>query len=433
MGKEDIFGRQQKKYALVDCNSFYASCEKVFRPDLAHRPVVVLSNNDGCVVAGSKEAKKLGLKMGTPFFKVKNIIHKHDVAVFSSNYALYASLSKRVMSILKQYAHAIEVYSIDEAFLDLSQTEGTEEIGQIIKERVMRETGIPVAIGIAPTKTLAKLANHVAKKDDRFDGVCEFTSFENDKKYMAHWPVDELWGVGRQHTKSLNEFNIRTIGSFMDLPEGKIKKQWHTPVWRIYKELQGIRMNSFVAHVPKKKGIGTARTFSKPLSDWKRLKEIVAGFAAMVAEKLRKQNSCTKRVSVFVSTDKHREQNPYYGSKGTKLDIPTDDTATLIKVLLPLLKDIYRKGHNYRKAGIYVMDICPNYSRQLSLETSCTSQYLTRRSNLLSTIDKLNNKMGKNTVVFGTQRIAHRNGFDMKQEHKSPNFTTHIGDFLSVR
>ncbi|WP_281614347.1 Y-family DNA polymerase [Flammeovirga sp. SubArs3] len=433
MTKVDTLGRAQRKYALVDCNSFYASCEKVFRPDLSHLPVVVLSNNDGCVVAGSKEAKKLGLKMGTPFFKVKNIIHKHQVSVFSSNYALYASLSKRVMSILKEYAHAIEVYSIDEAFLDLTATENSEEIGQLIRHRIWEETGIPVAVGIGTTKTLAKLANHVAKKDDRFNGVCEFENYYKDKQYIAHWSVDELWGIGRQHTLSLKEYNVRTIGSFMDLPEGKIKNQWHIPVWRIYKELQGVRCNEFSAKVAAKKGIGTARTFSKPVNDWDKLKEIFSGFVALVAEKLRKQNSCTQRISVFVSTDKHREQHPYYGSKSIKLDIPTDDTALLIKVAIPLLKSIFFEKHNYKKAGIYIMDITPNYSRQLSIENYCSEEILTRRSKLLDTLDKLNRKMGKNTVVFGSQRIESRNAFDMKQEHKSAGFTTKIDELLSVR
>ncbi|MBB6460100.1 Y-family DNA polymerase [Flammeovirga kamogawensis] len=430
--KRDILGREQKKYALVDCNSFYASCEKVFRPDLEGRPVVVLSNNDGCVVAGSKEAKKLGLTMGVPFFKMKSTIQKHQVAVFSSNYALYASLSRRVMSLLRNYGSSIEVYSIDEAFLDVSKSAQTTEVGYIIHNTIRQSTGIPVAVGIGSTKTLAKLANHVAKKNDAFAGVCELNSYQEGQKYIAHLPIDELWGIGRQHTKSLQEHNIYTIGSFMTLPESYIKKKWYTPVWRIYKELQGVRCHTFIDNAPKKKGIGTARTFAKPVNTWCKLKEIVSGFIATVALKLRNQNSCTQRLSVFVTTDKYREQNPYFGSKSICLPMPTDDTSTLIKAVLPLLKAIFHEKHNYRKAGVYITDIKPNTSRQLAIGTSCSAEELEKQSTLSATIDKINQKLGKNTLVFATQRLSAKHPFDMKQANKSQRFTTSLDEVACV-
>lgn len=430
---KDLLGRKQNKYALVDCNSFYASCEMVFRPDLEGKPVVVLSNNDGCVIAGNKEAKQLGFKMGTPFFKMKSVMQRKEVAVFSSNYALYASLSQRIMALLKTYGSAIEVYSIDEAFLDLSNTEETTGIGSLIKQDIKKQTGVPVAVGIGSTKTLAKLANHIAKKDPNFPGVCELRSYDEDRKIIAHWPIDELWGVGRQHCKSLQEHNVFTIGSFMDLPEAYIKKKWHSPVWRIYKELQGVRCHTFKERPPAKQGIGTARTFAKPVNEWAKLKEVMCGFVASVTEKLRKQHSLTQEIAVFVMTDKHREQNHYYGSKKMRLDVPTDDTATLIKAMLVLLKQVFKLKHNYKKAGVHLMKITPNKSFQQTINNVHTKESIEKKFNLLSTLDQVNRRYGKNTLVFASQRLSARQPFDMKQENKSNKFTTNINEIAFIR
>ncbi|WP_044213260.1 Y-family DNA polymerase [Flammeovirga sp. OC4] len=429
----DLLGRPQNKYALIDCNSFYASCEIVFRPDLEDKPVVVLSNNDGCVIAGNKKAKALGFKMGTPFFKMKSVMQKQEVAVFSSNYALYASLSQRIMALLRQYGSAIEVYSIDEAFLDLTNTEETTGIGTLIREDIKKQTGVPVAVGIGSTKTLAKLANHIAKKDPNFPGVCELRSYQEDIKYIAHWPIDELWGIGRQHCKSLQEHNVFTIGSFMDLPEAYIKKKWHAPVWRIYKELQGVRCHSFKEKPPLKQGIGTARTFASPINDWSRLKEIMCGFVASVAEKLRKQHSLTQQISVFVMTDKHREQNHYYASEKITLDVPTDDTTILIKIMTVLLKKVFKVKHNYKKAGVHLMKITSNQSFQQTLNNVHETKKVEKKFHLLGTLDRINRKYGKNTLVFASQRLAARQPFDMKQENKSQKFTTNINEIAFVR
>lgn len=429
----DLLGRNQNKYALIDCNSFYASCEMVFRPDLEGKPVVVLSNNDGCVVAGNREAKQLGFKMGTPFFKMKSIVQKKEITAFSSNYALYSSLSQRIMALLKQYGSSIEVYSIDEAFLDLSSTEETIGIGQLIRQNIKEKTGVPVAVGIGSTKTLAKLANHIAKKDPKFPGVCELTAYPKDIKYIAHWPIDELWGIGRQHCKSLNEHNIYTIGSFMDLPEAYIKKKWHSPVWRIYKELQGVRCHTFKEKPAAKKGIGTARTFSKPINTWEHLKEIMCGFVASTAEKLRRQNSYTQHISIFVMTDKYREQNYYYASEKIKLETPIDDTSLLIKNMLALLKKVFKTGHNYKKAGIHLTKITPNHSFQQIINTKHNCLLFEKKNNLLNTLDKINRQFGKNTLIFASQRMASRQPFDMKQNNKSNKFTTNINEIAFVK
>lgn len=429
----DILGRKHKKYALIDCNSFYASCEMVFRPDLEDTPVVVLSNNDGCVIAGNREAKALGFKMGTPFFKMKSIMKKKKIAVFSSNYALYASLSQRIMALLKQYGSALEVYSIDEAFLDLSSTEESEGIGNIIKEDIKKKVGVPVAVGIGSTKTLAKLANHLAKKDPKFPGVCELTAYDQDKKYIAHWPIDELWGIGRQHCKSLQEHNIFTIGSFMSLPENYIKKKWHSPVWRIYKELQGVRCLQFKEKPASKQGIGTARTFAKPVNTWEKLKEIMCSFVASVSEKLRKQRSLTKHISIFLMTDKYREQNYYYANHKVKLTIATDDTATLIKSMLKILQKIFKEKHNYKKAGVHFSHITSNSSFQLPLNTVHSKEEYQKKNQLFNTLDNINYKFGKNTVVFASQRLSAKQAFEMKQEQKSQKFTTNINEIAFVK
>ncbi|PWJ43251.1 Y-family DNA polymerase [Sediminitomix flava] len=415
-------------FAIVDCNSFYASCEQVFRPDLEDKPVVVLSNNDGCVIARNKQAKELNIGMGIPFFKIRHIIQQNKVTVFSSNYKLYASLSKRVMRVLSRFSPEMEVYSIDEAFLDLTGIEDVEAYAQEIKETVLREVGIPVSIGLASSKTLAKLANHIAKKDERKDGVCLLNPELQDE--YASMPVQEIWGIGGKTAQKLETAGVRTVGSFMKLPMDWVRKEFKVNGLRTYQELYGISCIRMEHESSPKKGICTTRTFSKKINNYEGVKEALTAFTANVCYKLRKQKSCASHFTVFLQTDSFREQNPYYGSVSGSLDIPTNDTVVATKMVISLLDRIFYEKHNYRKAGVYVEGIVPEGQRQLSLHQEFPEEQVHQQRKLMDAMDVVNQKYGKGSLYLAAQGI--KPAFKMKQAKLSPCYTTDWNELMTV-
>src|SRR5690554_2212754 len=347
-------------FALVDCNNFYASCEKLFAPHLKEVPVLVLSNNDGCVVARSKEAKALGIKMGVPVFKIKQLIRQHKVRVFSSNYPLYADMSSRVMSTLEALAPRVEVYSIDEAFLDLSGLEqlfDLADFGQQIKAKVDKDTGIQVCVGIAPTKTLAKLANHGAKQYPATGGVVDLTSPVRQQKLMAITSVDEVWGVGRQLTKRLNAMGIKTAFDLAQTDPQLIRSQFSIVLERTVQELNGIACLELEQVPAKKKQIISSRSFGEVVTDLASMRQAVAQHASRAAEKLRAEDQQAKVLTVFIQTNRFKTDQPSYSNSATgQLPDPSNDSRALNRLALQLLQSIWKDGYRYNKAGVMLAD-----------------------------------------------------------------------------
>ncbi|MEH0156689.1 Y-family DNA polymerase [Limibacter armeniacum] len=411
-------------FALIDCNSFYASCEKVFRPDLTHSPVIVLSNNDGCVIARSQEAKALGIPMGIPFFKIKHLIKRHNVAVFSANFRLYGSLSARVMETLAHFSPHMEIYSIDEAFLDLSGIDDIEGYAQTLRHTVQQWTNIPVSVGVAPTKTLAKLANHAAKTKSGMNGVCIFHPDQDFRKIINPMSINEIWGIGKQYTKQLQKIGVTSVEDFISLPSGWVKRNMHVTGLRTQRELLGEPHLSLEEQYTPKQGICTARTFSKAINTRVGVQEAVSSFAANVCRKLRKQHSCAYKITVFVQTDSFREQHPYYGYISDVLNTPSNDTVTITKKALELLDKVIKPRHNYRKAGVLVTNLVPEKQLQLPLFPPSSIDEDDKRQTLMQVIDKLNHKWGKGSIHLATQGI--KPAFQMKQAYRSPNYTTNL-------
>ena len=413
--------------ALVDCNNFYASCERVFQPQLENEPVVVLSNNDGCVIARSNEAKALGIKMGVPAFKMQRVFDQKNVRVFSTNFALYGDLSNRVMQILSEEAPAIEVYSIDEAFLDLSGVTKLNQFSIDLRAKVRQWTGIPVSIGVAPTKTLAKVANHVAKKYKK-EGVFVLKNKNTINEVLRHVYVDELWGIGRQYAKFLSNRGFLTAHDLVNADESWVKKNLTINGLRMIKELKGVSCYSLEHQPPRKKNICTSRSFGMEVKALYELEEAVASYAAMCAMKLRKENSLATSLLVFIKTNPFKDLNHQYNvSERVVFDVPTNDSMDIAKQSLKLLKRMYKQGFSYKKAGVIVGDIVPDNNRQLSL---FDQRNIFKKQRVMKALDKINTTMGRNKVRLAIQ------GFDrkwrLKQEKLSPCYTTRFSDILNV-
>ena len=413
--------------ALVDCNNFYASCERVFQPKLENKPIVVLSNNDGCVIARSNEAKALGIKMGAPAFKMQSIFDRYAVHVFSSNFALYGDLSNRVMNILTESVPAIEIYSIDEAFLDLEGVMKPRQFSIDLRAKVKQWTGIPVSVGIAPTKTLAKVANHVAKKYKK-EGVFVMKSSKTINEVLKYIPVDELWGVGRQYAKFLMERGFHTAHDLAHGSESWIKRNMTVNGLRMVKELKGISCYTIECETARKKNICTSRSFGIEAKELHELKEAIATYANTCAIKLRKEKSLAHSICVFVRTNPFKESaKQYNASQKAMLAVPTNDGMEITKQALAVLERLYKKGFNYKKAGVIVGDIVPDYSRQLSF---FHQQDILRRQRVMYSLDYINTTMGRDKVRLAIQ------GFDrkwrLKQEKLSPCYTTRFTDMLQV-
>ena len=418
-------------FALVDCNNFYASCERLFKPSLNGVPVVVLSNNDGCVIARSNEAKAIGIKMGAPAFEMEELMCKNKVAVFSSNYVLYGDLSRRVMSTLSQFAPDIEIYSIDEAFLHLNGFEmyDLNEYGKEIVYKTTKNTGIPISIGIAPTKTLAKIANKIAKKNPNMKGVFVLNDKTSIMEALEKFPVGDIWGIGFQHTKFLNKHNIFTALDFVNANKNWIKKNLSIMGLRTMEELQGNPRIEMETTPPDKKAICTSRSFGTMLSDYDSISEAVANFAATCSSKLRKQKSCAAMIMVFIHTNQFRKDLKQYAKNiVVSLPVASNSSMELIKYAEIGLKAIYRKGFLYKKAGVIVSDIIPENNLQTSLFDEVNRE---KQKKIMQAMDKLNSSMGKNTVRIAQQGYSRK--WKLRQEKLSPSYTTNINDILIVK
>ena len=413
--------------ALADCNNFYASCERVFNPKLERKPVVVLSNNDGCIIARSNEAKKLGIKMGEPAFKIKNVVEKYNVNVFSTNFALYGDLSKRVMNTFRTEVNKMEVYSIDEAFLDFSDLADKERAIQI-KKKVQMWTGIPVSIGIAKTKTLAKVANHIAKKYTKA-GVFMFDDEDLIRRALNVFPVEDLWGIGKKHAERLKEVGICTALQFREIDTGWIKRHLSINGVKIQKELKGEVYYPLETTIQRKKNICTARSFGTSIKELSKLREVVSSHANNCATKLRKEKSCCSTIRVFLSTNPFISQaKQYHPYRVFNLDVPTNDSIEIVRFALKGLDQIYRSDYIYKKAGVIVGGTIPESQVQLSLFDNLDRD---KRRKINSVVDAINRKMGRNKVKLAVQGTGRK--WKLRQEKLSPCYTTRFSEILEVR
>ena len=412
--------------ALVDCNNFYASCERIFNPKIENKPVIVLSNNDGCVIARSNEAKALGIKMGEPAFKLKNLIEKYSINVFSTNFALYGDLSKRVMNVMSAEVDKMEIYSIDEAFLDFTDY-ASKERGVAIKKKVQQWTGIPVSVGIAPTKVLAKVAGHIAKKHTKA-GVFMFDDEDLIRRALNVFKVEDLWGIGRKNAKKLKSVGIHTALQFRECDSSWIKRNLSVNGVRLQRELYGEVCYPIEVTRKRKQNICTARSFGTEIKELSKLKEAIGSHANTCATKLRQEKSCCNSISVFLSTNPFKPQakqyNPY---KVIQLDVPTNDSMEIVKVAIKGLESIYRDDCIYKKAGVIVGRIVSQEQTQLSLFDSLDRE---KRKSVNVAVDKINATMGKNKVKLAVQGNGRK--WRLKQEKLSPCYTTRFTDILEV-
>jgi len=410
-------------FALVDCNNFYASCEKLFRPDLKDTPVVVLSNNDGCVVARSREAKLLGIKMGVPVFQIKAEMQRHGILAFSSNYALYADLSSRVMRTLEEMAPRVEVYSIDEAFLDLTGIESAislVEFGQQVRERIGHWIGITVCVGIAPTKTLAKLANHAAKKYPATQGVVDLTNPDRQRRLLALVPVDDVWGVGRRLSTRLNALGITTALDLANASPRAIRDQFSVVLERTVRELNGESCIELEEIPPTKKQIVCSRSFGVKVTQFELLREAVCEYATRATEKLRKEQQQAKVLTVFIRTSPFKDNEPQYSNSASgELLIPSSDTRDFIELASHLLKRIWKDGFRYAKAGVMLSDFYEPSMFQPGLFDDVSTR--SNSQQLMSVLDSIN-QSGAGKVFFAGQGT--KKDWSMKREHLSPAYTT---------
>lgn len=408
---------------LVDCNSFYASCEKVFRPDLATRAVVVLSNNDGCVVARSPEAKALGIEMGAPFFKVRDLCRRRGVAVFSSNYTLYGDMSRRVMTALAHWSPKIEIYSIDEAFLDLSGIPGAESpaFGERLTHTVRQWTGIPVSIGIAPTKTLAKIANRAAKSSST--GVHHLLTKTEQDACLEPLPVEEIWGISGKLGTRLRLCGITTAAQLRDADPRFLRKTFSITMERVARELCGEMCLPPDEAPPAKQSITVSRSFGELLSELPDLEEAVATFAARAGEKLRAQGSVAGAIHTYIRTNQFRRDDPQYANAcAVAFPHPSNHTHELIAAALEGLRTIYRPNHLYKKAGVILLGLQRQETADAQGNLFAPPDTRKRGDALMAVMDHLNREMGRDTLVFGSQRVE--GAWSMRREWKGSRFTT---------
>jgi DNA polymerase V len=420
--------------ALVDCNNFYVSCERVFNPRLEGKPVVVLSNNDGCAVARSNEVKALGIKMGEPWFKMKDVAKKYGIIALSSNYSLYGDMSARVMSILSDFSPNQEIYSIDECFLDMDGFDPNTlmDYGQKLRQTVRQGTGIPVCVGMADTKTLAKLANHCAKKGlAGSNGVCNLGSMDEQQlsALFAKIPVGEVWGIGRRISAKLNEMGILTIQDLRSADPEYIRQQFSVVVERTVKELNGIPCIELEDAAQPRQQIMVSRSFGNEVSQLADLSESISYYATLAAEKLRHDGSVASSLCIFVRTNPFKDDVPQYSrSMIVPLLRPTDDTLKLVHASLQGLKQIYRSGYGYKKSGVLLMALQPKGSVQSSLFDE--PEDLAKSDSMMRVMDAINRKMGKGSVTVASSGVRPR--WAMRRERKSPSYTTEWGELPIV-
>lgn len=424
----------QRSIALIDVNNFYVSCERVFKPKLVGKPVVVLSNNDGCAVARSNEVKALGIGMAAPWFKFKDLAKQHGIIAMSSNYALYADMSNRVMSILRQYSPSQEVYSIDESFLDLTgfQSRDLIKYGQQMRKRILKWTGLPVCVGIGSTKTLSKLANHCAKKRPVFNSVCNFNAMSPEEldDLLGQVNVGEIWGVGRKLAPKLQTLGFKTVLDLKRANPERLRQQFSVLMEKTIRELNGTICIEMEEISPLKKQILRSRSFGYPVRDYNSLAESITLYMSSAAEKLRRQQSFAGSVYVYISTSPFKPNEPYYSNGMTiPLPSPTDDTRQLVNVVLWGLKQIYKANYNYAKAGVLLSELMPAQGIQTDLFSK--SQTSHKSEGLMTAIDKINRKMGKESVKLASEGF--KRPWKMRQENKSPGYTTKWEDIPAVK
>jgi DNA polymerase V len=429
-------GQTKQLFALVDVNNFYVSCERVFAPKLADVPMVVLSNNDGCAVARSAEVKALGVKMGTPWFQIKDLAKQHGILAYSSNYTLYGDMSSRVVEVLRKFTPNLEVYSIDESFLQietvLKQYVDPTSLGQIIKQDVKDATGLPVCVGIGASKTLAKLANHLAKKHPQFIGVCDISSMPKESLYqwMAETAVGEVWGIGGKTAKKLKELKINSIFDLVQASPQAMRQQFGVVIERICYELRGVSCLQLEEVAPAKQQIISSRSFGKPVRSMEELSESVATHAARGAEKLRSQKSVTGALTIFVQTNPHKPFEPqHHQSITVALIDPSDNTLMLTSTALKGLKQIYKTGFKYKKAGVIFNLLADKPTMQQSLFDDI--EVKGKSAGLMKAMDSINSRFGNaaiKTAVSGTKQ-----DWQMRSGNKSPNYTTQWDELPVVR
>ena len=430
-------------YGIIDCDNCYVSCERVFRPDLKDKPVVVLSNNDGCVVARSNEAKKMGIKAGTPYFQLAEQFPNQKIVVFSSNYELYGELTSRVVSIIRKEAPAYFRYSIDECFVYL---DGMEHLdlkvwGEDLHKKIKQSVGMPVSIGLAPNKTLAKMASHFAKKYQGYRHCCMIDSDEKRIKALKLYPIDEVWGIGRRYAARLEALGVKTAYDFAEHNQSWVRATFNNIVIeRTWRELNGEDCvpNEEMA---KKKSICTSRSFNGMITDLDGLRTHVSNYAARCAEKLRQQGTVASIVGVFLNTNAFREDLPqYWNFQEMRLVTPSSSTITIVKAANEVLQKLYRQGYHYKKAGVIVMGIGPNSPIQQDLFDTNAEQF-EKMKRLDAVIDRINKVNGTETIVLGSQQYTQKNGKGkanvfanaIKHDFKSKNPTTRWSDIIRLK
>ncbi len=415
---------------LCDCNNFFVSCERLFNPALEGRPVIVVGSNDGCVVARSNEAKALGIKMSQPLFQIRDLVARHRVTTISSNLTLYGDISQRIMATLRREIPSIEIYSIDEAFLDLSGVEEQElhALARRVVERVRRDIGMPVSVGIAPTKTLAKVATDLCKRYPKLRSVCVMRREEDIAKVMHSYPVRDVWGIGRRSTAMLGSYNITTAEQFRNAPKGWISAKMGVVGLRIWRELWGESCIKIDNTPSARQSIMVSRSFRHEIEDVESLSRTIATFASQTCEKLRRQHSLAAQVEVFIRTNPHREDHPQHNVERVgMLSTPTDSTLEIVKMATAMLRELFFKGYKYKRAGVVLSNITPNQGVQRSMFDTIERD---KHKALMETMDRLNQEMGRGAIVVGAQGEGVA---PSRKENSSPNYTTSWEDIISVK
>ena len=433
-------------YALIDGNNFYVSCERVFRPDLRDRPVVVLSNNDGCAIARSNEAKALGIKMGAPWFQLEKLQDETGLVGLSANFALYGDMSDRMMSLAAGLGHRQEIYSIDESFVDCTGIRGDlTERSRKVRARILQWAGLPTCIGLGPTKTLAKLANHISKTAERKPGVypdhhaqvCNLGALSKSERdeLLSATDVGNVWGVGRRIGAQLVEAGVTNALELSRLDPAAVKARWSVVLERTVRELNGVKCFEFEEGPADKKQIACTRSFGQPVIEHHHLQEALTEFASRAAEKLRKQNGHAGQVLAFIRTSPFRQNDKQYSrSAVVPLPSPTADTAQIVEAVLAVLHFIYKPGYKYAKAGVMLLDLQPKRRHQFTLDLEDEAQHNEARTRLMQTLDSVNKRYGRGTLKLasaGTQ--TQQRAWQMRQERKTPSYTTNWDELKIVR
>ncbi len=418
----------KQTFAIVDCNSFYSSCERLFRPELREKPVIVLSNNDGCAISVSPEAKALGIKMGGPFFEMKDLIQKHKISVFSSNYTLYGDISSRVMSLLSNFTPELTIYSIDEAFLDFTSLTHFDlnHYAHHIKNYIETYTGIPISIGLGPTKVLSKMANHIVKKNRQI-GVFSLIDENIREEILKDFPIEDVWGIGRKSALKLKAHGIRTARDFRDYKNDKIIQAILTKTGRkIQDEIRGISCIE-LTDMESKKVIASTRSFGTSIYSKSELKEAVASYITQAAEKMRKQNNLCLVLSAYIRTS-HFNESFYCGQSSYTFTEATSNTLEMIKAGNEIVEKVFKAGVPYKKAGIFLFDMVPTNQKQLDLLSEKPDT--TSNDNLMKLMDKINSRYGKQTIKSGA--CGTKSYWAMLSDYKSPNYTTSWNELPKV-